>query len=386
MNKDLLASIKTPVYICEEDQLIKNLKKLDYIHKNTWINFLLALKSIAFLGIFKYISKYLQWINAASLFEAKLWNEFFWSEVHIHTPAYIDLEFNEVLKLSDSIIFNSINQWDKFKHKVIWSNKKVWIRINPWVWWWSGKYDTSDKKAGLWVTREQFWYFENDLINWDISWLHFHSLFENQVEDFEKVLISFERNFWEYFCHLKWLNFWWWNHFTHQDYDIERFISIVNSFRKRYPNIKDIYFEPWTAVWFNAGILIASVLDIIKTNDDSNIVILNVSAEAHMPDTIIMPYKVEIRWARDPNKNEKKHNIYLLRWNTCLSNDIIWEYVFNHELSIWNKIIIEDQLHYTFVKTNMFNWINHPSLGILKQDWNIKITKQFGYDDFKNRF
>jgi carboxynorspermidine decarboxylase len=101
-----------------------------------------------------------------------------------------------------------------------------------------------------------------------------------------------------------------------------------------------------------------------------------------MPDTLAMPYRAEVR---DAALASEKAYTYRLGGNTCLAGDIMGDYSFDKPLEIGDKIIFEDQIHYSFVKSTTFNGIKLPSLAILKKDGSLHVSREFGYEDYKNR-
>ncbi len=194
----------------------------------------------------------------------------------------------------------------------------------------------------------------------------------------EKVLTAFEENFGAYLSGLKWINFGGGHHITKKGYDREKLISLIKRFKEKYQ--VEIYLEPGEAVGWETGTLVATVLDIIHNGID--IAILDTSAEAHMPDTIIMPYRAEVRGAGEAGS---KAYDYRLAGNTCLAGDVMGDYSFDHPLVIGEKIIFEDQMHYTMVKATTFNGIKLPSICILKEDGRFEVVREFGYEEFRDR-
>ncbi len=225
------------------------------------------------------------------------------------------------------------------------------------------------------VTRANF---EADKLD-GIDGLHFHALCEQNVDALESVLEAFEEKFGEFLSCMKWVNFGGGHHITRADYDVDRLIAVLKAFKARYPHLT-VYLEPGEAVGWQTGPLVARVLDIIHNGMD--IAILDTSAEAHMPDTLAMPYRAAVRGAGEPN--EKAHT-YRLGGNTCLSGDIIGDYSFDTPLKIGDRVVFEDQCHYTFVKNTTFNGINLPSLAVLRLDGKLDVVKSFGYEDYKCR-
>ena len=212
----------------------------------------------------------------------------------------------------------------------------------------------------------------------ELDGLNFHALCEQDATALEKVLTAFEEKFSQYFTHLKYINFGGGHHITKKGYDVEKLIQIIRNFKNKY-NV-DVYLEPGEAVGWETGFLISTVLDIFTNG--MNIAILDTSAEAHMPDTLAMPYRAEVRGA---GLAGKKAYTYRLGGNTCLAGDIMGDYSFDRPLQVGDKIIFEDQIHYTFVKNTTFNGIKLPSLMIKRSSGEIEIIKEFGYEDYKNR-
>ena len=189
---------------------------------------------------------------------------------------------------------------------------------------------------------------------------------------------AFEKDFSQYFSQLKWVNFGGGHHITREGYDVEGLIKLLKNFKQKYPHL-EVYLEPGEAVGWQTGYLMASVLDIVS--NDKKIAILDTSAEAHMPDTLAMPYRADIKGAA--LKEVKKYS-YVLAGNTCLAGDIIGEYSFDTPLKVGSRIILEDMIHYTMVKTTTFNGIKLPSI-ILKEKDCYRLVNEYGYNDYKCR-
>jgi len=375
-------SIKTPCYICDEELLENNLKLLNYVQKHSGAKVILALKGFAMWSTFYLVRKYLKGCTASGLHEALLAREEFVKddnslEVHTYSPAYKDEDIDKIAKLSNHIVFNSPNQLLKFKNRVkeINPNVSLSLRINP-------EYSSSPKEiynpcsaySRLGTTLKNF---DENILKY-IDGLNFHALCEQNVDALEKVLEVFEKNFSKYFKNLKYINFGGGHHITKKDYDVERLIEIIKKFRVKYE--VEVYLEPGEAVGWETGVLVSSVLDIV--DNGMKIAILDTSAEAHMPDTLAMPYRAEVRGASEANI--KKYT-YRLTGNTCLAGDIMGDYSFDKPLEIGDKVIFEDQIHYTFVKNTTFNGIKLPSLAILRKNKILDIIKEFKYENYKGR-
>ena len=369
--------IKTPCYICEEELLEKNLQILDSVQKKSGAKIILALKGFAMWSTFALAKKYLKGCTASGLHEALLAREEFDAEVHTYSPAYKDDDIVKIAKISDHIVFNSPSQLLKFKDtiKEINPNISISLRINP---------ETSSSPVDIYNPCGLYSRLGTTLENFDeavleyIDGLNFHALCAQDVDALEAVLKVFEEKFSKYFKGLKYINFGGGHHITKKGYDVKKLIKIIKDFRSKYD--VEVYLEPGEAVGWESGFLVSSVLDVFKNG--MNIAILDTSAEAHMPDTLAMPYRAEVR---DASVANKKKYTYRLGGNTCLAGDIMGDYSFDKPLKAGDKVIFEDQIHYTFVKSTTFNGINLPSLAIYKKDGTLEIVKEFGYDDYKNR-
>ncbi len=366
---------QTPYYMLEEERLEKNLQLLDYIQKQSGAKILLALKGFAFSGAASLVSQYLQGCCASGLYEAKYAKELFKKEVHTYSPAFKEEEIDEILSLSNHIIFNSFSQLKKYRQKAKEANVSIGLRINPEV---SASpkeiYNPCGLYSRLGITKKNF--IENELES--VDGFHFHALCEQGADELEIVLKAFEAKFGKYFKNLKWINFGGGHHITKKGYDVEKLINLIKEFKQRY-NI-DVYLEPGEAVGWQTGVLVATVLDIV--DNGMKIAILDTSAEAHMPDTIIMPYRSEVRDAKEAGVLPYT---YRLAGNTCLAGDIMGDYSFKEPLKVGDKVIFEDQIHYTIVKNTTFNGIKLPDLVIQRKNGDIEVVKKFGYEEYKRR-
>lgn len=377
--EDSLSSIKTPSYICEERLLEDNLKLLNYVKDKSGAKILLALKGFAFSPLMPLVLKYLDGCCASGLYEAKYADDFKSKEIHTYSVAFKQSEFDEICTISNHIVFNSINQYKSLKSKLL-KHNSVGLRINPQVSTVSCDiYNPCKENSRLGITYDILQtelLKDSNLLN-KIEGFHFHTLCEQDSSNLKMVLEKFKQNFSKYFDKLKWINFGGGHHITRKGYDVELLIRLIKNFKKEYPHIQ-IYLEPGEAIGWQTGVLVASVLDIVSNNQ--NIAILDTSAEAHMSDTIIMPYKADVRYT---NKNYQYR--YILAGNTCLAGDIMGEYNFKEPLQIGNKIIFEDMIHYTIVKNTTFNGIKLPSLAVYHKNKDLVVYKKFDYLDYKNR-
>ena len=340
-----LKRIKTPAYVLEEAKLRANLELLKRVKDESGAKILVALKGFAFSGAMELVSRYLDGATCSGLYEAKFASELVGGEIHTYSPAFKEDEFVEILKVSNHVVFNSFAQWAKFKGEAL--------------------------AAGA----------ECSLLD-GISGLNFHALCEESAENLGRVLEAFERNFGEFIQRMKWINFGGGHHITREGYDVELLINLIKKFREKYG--VGVYLEPGEAVGWQSGFLIASVLDIVQNGKP--IAILDVSSEAHMPDTVLMPYRPAVRGESEDGAYE-----YRLGANTCLAGDIAGlaagrpEYRFAKPLNIGDRVIFEDQIHYTIVKNTTFNGVKLPDLLVLKEDGEIKTVRKFGYEQYRDR-
>ena len=371
-------NLPSPSYICDLTRLENNLKLLARVKKESGAKIILALKGFAMWSTFDLVGKYLDGATASGLHEALLAHEKMRGEVHTYSPAFKEEEIEEIAAISDHMVFNTPSQLKRFVGIVKKVNPKISIslRVNPEF---SSSpvdlYNPCGLFSRLGTTKVNF----DDSILDELDGLNFHALCEQNVDALEGVLKAFEENFGSYIDKMKYINFGGGHHITREDYDVERLIEVIKAFRERHNNI-EVYLEPGEAVGWQTGELVSTVLDVLHNGMD--IAILDTSAEAHMPDTLAMPYRAEVRGA---GKAGEKAYTYRLGGNTCLAGDIMGDYSFDRPLKIGDKIIFEDQIHYTFVKNTTFNGIKLPSLILLHQNGEVEIVKEFGFIDYKMR-
>jgi len=377
MIEKLPENLPSPCWLLEERKLLANLKTISHIKTESGAKVLLALKGYALWKSFDTIRPYLDGCCASGLHEARLAAETFSKEVHTYAPAFKEEEIEEIARISHHLVFNSPAQFKRFASKAKAYNPtlSLGLRVNP-------EYSASPKEiynpcglhSRLGTTRKNF----DETLVPQLDGLHFHALCEQDSDALEAVLENFEAKFGAYIPHMRWINFGGGHHITRKGYDIEKLISLIRDFKARYD--VEVYLEPGEAIGWETGPLVATVLDIV--HNGMEIAILDTSAEAHMPDTIIMPYRAEVRGA---GKAGEKPHTYRLAGNTCLAGDIMGDYSFDTPLQIGDRVIFEDQMHYTMVKATTFNGIKLPSIAIEREDGAIEVVREFGYEDFKQR-
>jgi len=375
---DLLSRLPSPCWLLEEHLLESNLKILKDIKDRTGVKILLALKGFAFWKKFDIIKYYLDGVCASGLHEAMLGSDEFGGEIHTYSPAYNVNEVEQIASISHHMVFNSPSQIKMFASMAKQKNPllSLGLRVNP-------QYSASPVElynpcapySRLGTLSKNI----NKKILKDIDGLHFHALCEQNADALEQVLSAFEKKFGIYLAEMKWVNFGGGHHITRDDYDRDKLVDILRNFKARHPHL-EVYLEPGEAVGWETGVLVATVLDIVHNGID--IAILDTSAEAHMPDTVIMPYRAEVR---DSAKAGEKKFTYRLAGNTCLAGDIMGDYSFDIPLQIGDKVVFEDQMHYTMVKATTFNGIPLPAIAVLKKNGDLEIVRRFGYDEYKNR-
>lgn len=371
---EIPGELKTPVYVTDERLLERNLKILKSVSDRTGCKILLAQKAFSMFSLYPLIGRYLDGTTASGLYEARLGYEEMGKENHVFSTAFSDEEFDEILKICDHIVFNSLSQWEKYKGKALKTDKKFGIRINPeFSTQHSDIYDPCSKRSRLGVTADQF-----HTVPKGISGLHFHTLCEQNSDALAATLEAVEEKFGRFLYDLEWVNFGGGHHITREDYDIELLVKCIRHFKEKYD--VQVYLEPGEAVALNAGFLVSTVLDIVKNGIE--IAILDTSASCHMPDVLEMPYRPRVIGASEPNV---KPFTYRLGGPTCLAGDIIGDYSFDHELKTGDKVVFCDMAIYTMVKNNTFNGMKLPSIGVVDLDGKYKVIKEFGYMDFKER-
>lgn len=382
--------VPTPCYILDEAAFERNLDILDSVQDRTGCKILLALKGFAAWSLFPQIRRHLSGVAASSLHEARLGFEEFGGEVHVTTPAYREEEFVELLGYSDHIVFNSFSQWRRFRPKVEEGKNDgeevcCGIRVNP-----EHRevkvpiYDPCSPNSRLGTTYRNF---KDAVVDGGadgddplagISGLHFHNLCELGADSLKRTLAVFEEKFGEYLDGMEWVNFGGGHHITRPGYEIDLLCETINDFAER--RSLEVYLEPGEAVALNAGVLVASVLDVV--DNGMKIAILDTSAAAHMPDVLEMPYRPEVQGAA--LTGELPHD-YRLGGMTCLAGDVMGDYSFSRPLEVGDRIVFLDMAHYTMVKNNAFNGMRLPTIAIRDHFGETRIVRKFGYEDYKNR-
>jgi carboxynorspermidine decarboxylase len=280
---------------------------------------------------------------------------------------------------SSHIVFNSFNQFYRFYPETKNADHPIscGIRVNPeYSDVGTDLYNPSAAGSRLGVGGNEF----PEELPRGIDGIHFHVLCESDSFSLEKVLQNLESRFGKYLHQVKWVNMGGGHLMTRKGYNHEHLIQLLQDFRKKY-DVK-VILEPGSAIAWNTGVLVSKVKDIVE-HKGIKTAILDVSFTAHMPDTLEMPYRPEIVGAKDPDENSK--HLYRLGGVSCLAGDFMEAYDFGHELQIGEQVVFLDMIHYTMVKTTMFNGVNHPAIAIWTKKDELKIIRKFTYEDFKGR-
>lgn len=374
-----LKNIPSPCYVLEEDLLRKNLTLIKSVKDQAGVNIILAFKAFAMWKAFPIIKEYIPHSTASSVYEAQLAFEEMGSLAHTFSPAYTEENLPIFMKYSSHITFNSLSQFNHFYPTIKNYDRPIscGLRINPQY---SAVevdlYNPCAPGSRLGVTIEEL-----DELPAGVDGLHFHTLCESDSFELEKTLEQVEIKFGKFLPQIKWLNLGGGHLMTRKDYDVNHLINLLKNFKARYPHL-EIIMEPGSAFLWQTGFLLSTVVDIVR-NSGIETAILDVSFSCHMPDCLEMPYKPHIRNAyHDPMESKPT---YRMGGNSCLSGDFMGSWSFDKPLKIGDKIIFEDMLHYTTVKTTMFNGIPHPAMALLASDGKLKILREFEYEDYKNR-
>lgn len=377
--------MNTPYYLIEERLLRRNLSLIRRVADESGADIILAFKAYALWRTFPILREYISSTTASSPWEARLALEEFGARAHTFSPAYTETDFPELLRNSSHITFNSLSQLRRLRPLVSSYNMthlrepvSVGLRINP---------EHSHIETALYdpcAPGSRFGVLSSDLTDDDVAIIdgfHCHCHCESSAEDLEDNLHYIEEKFSRWFPRLKWLNLGGGHLMTREGYDTQRLIAILRDLRERWPHLH-LILEPGSAFGWQTGPLVASVVDVVE-NHGIRTAILDVSFTCHMPDCLEMPYKPVISQALDEVDPTKP--TYRMGGNSCLSGDYVGDWSFEQPLKRGDRITLEDMNHYTTVKTNMFNGIQHPSILFKRLDGTIEVLREFDYIDYKSR-
>jgi len=370
-------TVPSPAFVVDTRLVEANAKLHAYVAEQSGAKILLALKGFAMWSVFPLMRPYLSGCCASGPIEAELAREKFNKEVHTYAVAFNEADIRESIPFSDHMVFNSPAQLRRFLPLVRESGRpiEIGLRVNPQY---SevevDLYNPCALGSRLGTRRDQL----GDDIPPLLDGLNFHVMCEQGADTLERVLAAVEERFGDLLPGLKWINFGGGHHITKAEYDVDYLIEVIRAFRSRHPHLQ-VYLEPGEAHGLNTGVLVGTVLDIV--HNGMPVAILDVSATAHMPDTLEMPYRPTIHGAGEPGATP---HTYRLGGPTCLAGDVIGDWSFPKPLSVGDRIVFADMAHYTMVKTTMFNGVKHPAI----TTWDgsrLKIIRTFGYADYAGR-
>lgn len=375
--------IDTPYYIVYEDRLRANLEKLKRVAEAADVKIIMAFKANALWKTFPVIKEYFHSSTASSLNEMKLSLDYLGHDVHAYCPVYTERTFPEFLQGCSHITFNSLAQYEKFRPQIEAADRKVSVglRVNP---------HCSVIETDIYnpcVPGSRFGENPDKLANGlpaGIEGLHFHALCESDSHDLEKVLDAFIEQYGHLLPGLKWLNMGGGHLITRKDYDTEHLIKLMKRLHERYPDL-EIILEPGSAFTWQTGDLVTEVLDVVE---DAGIktAIIDASFACHMPDCLEMPYQPRVEEAIGTVADGADSPYrYRLGGNSCLSGDFVGDWCFDHPLKPGDRLTLCDMNHYTTVKTNMFNGIQHPSIWFQPCESEAVLLREFTYDDYRDR-
>jgi len=371
--------IPSPCYVIDESLLIRNLEIIQGVAKETGVEVILAFKGFAAWKVFPLIRRYVRGAAASSLWEARLAYEKMKTYAHTYSPAYTGEEFKDIVRYSSHITFNSLSQYHKYLPILRQSRRKIspGLRINPEHSPVSTSlYNPCSPGSRLGVVAGAL----GDTLPEGIEGFHFHALCESSSHDLENLLEAVEQKFGRFFSSIKWINMGGGHLLTRKEYDLAHLKTLLRSFKKRYPHLH-VILEPGAAFVWETGVLVATVEDIVENNGIKT-AILNVSFTAHMPDCLEMPYQPRIAGAQMGNGGPY---VYRMGGNSCLAGDFVGNWSFDKELVPGDRVVFEDMIHYTMVKTTFFNGVTHPSLGIWTKNNRFVLLRRFTYNDYKNK-
>ncbi len=392
-----LSPAPSPCFVLDEAKLRQNLQRIDAVQREAGVTIILALKGFSMFSVFPLVREYLSGATASSLNEIKLVNEYMNVPAHAYVPAYRDEDFDEILARSSHVTFNSWSQWEQFELRIknsalrmaslfteydkgeaiLNSLPSFGIRVNPqYSEVATDMYNPCVPGSRLGVTRDKL----PDTLPAEIVGLHFHTLCENDSFTLERTLAALEERFGDLLHQVKWVNMGGGHLMTREGYDTGHLIGLLKAFREKYD--VEIIMEPGSAIGWQTGVLVSTVLDVFDSQGIA-VAILDTSFAAHMPDTLEMPYKPVIRGAHHEPVAGKP--TYRLGGMTCLAGDFMGDYSFDEPLNVGDRVIFEDMIHYTMVKTSTFNGVNLPAIAIAKEDGSFELVREYGYESFKDR-
>ena len=371
-------AVPSPCYVLDISLLRKNLELIKRVSDESGAEIILAFKGFAMWSAFPVVREYITGATASSASEAILARREMQTFAHAYSTVYTDSDIDIILENSSHISFNSVAQYQRFKSRINKFNRKIspGLRVNPeFSEVGTDLYNPCAAGSRLGVTRDIL----GDSLPEGIEGLHFHVHCESSSFDLERSLSKFEEKFGNLIPGLKWVNMGGGHLMTRKDYDTRHLIELIRRFKQKYG--VHVILEPGSAFAWETGVLVSTIEDIVE-NSGIKTAILNVSFTAHMPDCLEMPYKPRITGAIDGAAGTFT---YRMGGNSCLSGDYMGDWSFEKPLETGHRVVFEDMIHYTMVKTTTFNGVQHPSIGIWDDNTGFRLVRSFGYEDYRNR-
>ena len=368
--------VPSPCYVLDEQLLDANLAKIDEVRRRTGAEIIVALKACAMWRIFPELARHSDGATASSAAEARLVFEEYGRTAHTYAPVYTDRDFGEIMRCSDHITFNSVAQYERFGARACAQGISCGLRINPQY----SPVETDLYNPCVAGSRLGVTAAELGELPEGIEGLHFHVLCESRPEHLRRALEAVETHFGRWLDRIAWLNMGGGHLMTHAEYDREELIDLLNGFRARHPRLR-LILEPGSAFTWRTGYLVSTVEDVV-VNCGVRTAMLDVSFACHMPDCLEMPYKPAIVGAHDPTEGEPR---WRMGGNSCLAGDFCGDWAFERAPRPGDRIVFEDMIHYTMVKTTMFNGVSHPSIAVAHRNGSVEVVREFGYEDYRNR-
>ena len=377
------AATPSPCFVLDEARLRANLELLAEVQARSGATILCALKGFALYGSFPLARQYLAGVTASSLAEALLGVEEFGREVHAYCPAYLPDDFDAIARIASHVTFNSLGEFERYRARL--GRASAGLRINPeYAEVETALYNPCVPGSRLGVTAATLAEACGpDRLPEGVEGLHFHTLCEKGSDTLARTLEHVEARFGRLLDQARWLNMGGGHAITRAGYDVDLLVELIQGVRARHPNLERVILEPGSAVGWQTGELVATVLDIVESQGVRS-AMLDVSFSAHMPDTLEMPYRPVVHGARDAAPGEAGHR-YHLGGQTCLAGDFMPDYLFERELAVGDRVVFADMIHYTMVKTTTFNGVRLPAIAIWREDGRLDVQKRFGYEDYKRR-
>jgi carboxynorspermidine decarboxylase len=373
-----LSRVPSPCFVVDAVAVRRNLAVLKNVGDRSGARVLLALKAFSMWSLADLVGQYLDGVCASGLWEARLAREHYRGHLTTYSPAYKREDLPEILRLSDSVIFNSPDQMARFADLIAAARDQgetfdIGLRLNPEhseaeV----AKYDPcqAGSRLGFPVSQLRPEHLEG------VDGLHIHALCEQGFEPLERIWASVEPRLAAMLASVKWLNLGGGHHITRADYRRDDLIAFLRGIAERHG--LQVYLEPGEAIALDAGILVGEILD---TFDNAMpVAITDISATCHMPDVIEAPYRPALVGELDEGVSVR------IGGPSCLAGDIIGDYVFAAIPRPGDRIAFLDQAHYSMVKTNTFNGVPLPAIALWDSETDaLTLVRRFAYEDFRDR-